>query len=194
MHFFFLLFFCLQLDFTVKSNKLEIWKNIPCPHKGRGCPQMTNGSELTSFSIYNFRGQDSQTALGNPACPRGIFSAHCLSSAGSSRLRLPAEGRRVREAVRSPGSPAVHPRHLSLTPAGSGLYRILELELGRGGRCRKLPALWGTGGCVRAAGHGAVAEPLRCRAGLRLSVGAHGPRGVGPGEGRRGDDRRARGS
>lgn len=26
-------------DFTAKSNKSPIWKNIPCPRKGHGCPR-----------------------------------------------------------------------------------------------------------------------------------------------------------
>lgn len=30
---------------------------------------MKNDSELTLFSIYNFRGQNLQMSLGNPACP-----------------------------------------------------------------------------------------------------------------------------
>lgn len=118
---------------------------MPCPHKGRGCPQMTNGSELTSFSIYNFRGQNSPTTLGNPARPWGIFSPIVCPL---QVLLGPVLPRREHEAVRSPGGPGArpslqdgrtgwdpgwgcfHPRHPSLVLPGSGVYGILELGAG----------------------------------------------------------------
>jgi hypothetical protein len=67
------LFFCRERALTIKSNKLQIWKNIPCSHKGHGCPQMTNDSELTLFSTPNFRRTGLTVVTGKSCLPLGYF-------------------------------------------------------------------------------------------------------------------------
>lgn len=45
----------------------------PLSHKGQGCPEMTNDSELTLFRIYNFRRSELTDVTGKVLPVFGVF-------------------------------------------------------------------------------------------------------------------------